>query len=306
MIIAKSVSVIISTYAKNRLHHVLNCVKSLKVQTLSPQEIILVLDRNETLAEFYKSHMPNDVIVVVSEGYGLSKARNAGAQNANGEIVAFIDDDAVAGKDWLKNLIENYNDPQVVCVGGLIMPVWESNRPKWFPEELDWIVGCSYKGLPQKKAIVRNPIGCNMSFRKTVFQKVGYFREDIGRVGNTLMAHEDTEFAIRIRKKISDAKILYDPASIVYHRVPNSRANLKYIARRSFSEGFSKAFFSRFRSNPANVLHIEQDYLKNLFSIAIPKRLLKSYRSENMSQILTLLFSTLLVLIGYILGEKSL
>ena len=192
------ISVVISTFSRERLNYVLSCIESLKNQTFSPKEIILVLDPDETLLEFYKSRLPSDVKVAISEDYGLSCARNTGVKNSDADIIAFIDDDAFADANWLRNMVKNYDDPRVVGVGGFVKPVWEHSRPVWFPEELDWIVGCSYKGLPQKKATVRNPIGCNMSFRRTVFQKIGFFRNDIGRVGNKLTAHEDTELGIRI------------------------------------------------------------------------------------------------------------
>lgn len=298
-------SVVVSTYTIDRLNDVLECISSLKRQTLQPLEIILVLDNDVGLVDFYRSCVSGDVKIVVSDGFGLSNARNAGVKSAEGEIVAFIDDDALADKRWLENLVRDYEDPLVLGVGGLIKPLWESKRPSWFPEELDWIVGCSYKGLPENKAIIRNLIGCNMSFRKSVFGKAGYFSTDIGRVGSKLAAHEDTEFSIRVTEKIPDHKILYDPDAVVHHKVPKSRANLKYVARRSFAEGVSKAIFSCQKSNPTSVLHVEKDYLRQLLSTGIPRRLIRGYKPENISQIITLSISTILVLFGYLLGKHS-
>jgi glycosyltransferase involved in cell wall biosynthesis len=299
------VSVVVCTYSEERLDHVLACIKSLKKQTLQPIKIILALDKDKALLDFYESHMPADVKIVVSSGFGLSNARNAGVKNAEGDIVAFIDDDAIADEKWLENLVKNYEDPLVLGVGGLIKPLWESKRPCWFPEELFWIVGCSYRGLPENKAIIRNPIGCNMSFRKSVFEKAGYFSADIGRVGSKLAAHEDTEFSIRMTEKIPGHKILYDPEAVVHHRVPKSRANLKYVARRSFAEGVSKAIFSCRKSNPTRILHVEKDYLTHLLLIVIPRRLIRGYKPENISQTLALLLSTWLVLMGYLVGKIS-
>jgi len=293
------VSVVVSTYSVGRFDYLLGCIGSLKRQTLQPNEIILVLDKDKALLDFYELHMPTDVKIVVSSGFGLSNARNAGVKNAEGEIVAFIDDDAIADGKWLENLAKNYEDPLVLGVGGLIKPLWESKRPGWFPEELYWIVGCSYKGLPENKSIIRNPIGCNMSFRKSVFEKAGYFNTDIGRTGKKLVSNEDTEFSIRVWEKIADAKIVYDPTSIVCHKVPKSRASLKYVIKRSFSEGVSKAIVSRYRSNPTRTLHVEQNYLRHLLSYAIPKRLLDGHKPDSFLQILTLLLSTALVLLGY-------
>jgi GT2 family glycosyltransferase len=183
--------------------------------------------------------------------------------------------------------------------------VWESGRPVWFPEELDWIVGCSYTGLPKSKAYVRNPIGCNMSFRKDVFEKVGYFKTNIGRVGKKLIASEETEFSIRVLEKLPESKVVYDPSAVVYHKVPSSRASVKYVARRAFAEGVSKAIFSNQKPNPTNVLHVEKDYLRRMFSTSTPRRLIRGYKPENISQIITLSISTILVLFGYLLGKHS-
>jgi cellulose synthase/poly-beta-1,6-N-acetylglucosamine synthase-like glycosyltransferase len=107
-------------------------------------------------------------------------------KNSNCELVAFIDDDAVAQLDWLELLEKNFDDPLVIGVGGRIIPRWPSDTFLSLPEELYWIVGCSYKGLPTVKAPVRNPIGSNMIFRRAVFEKVGYFNVNVGRLGNKL------------------------------------------------------------------------------------------------------------------------
>ena len=295
----KEVSVVVSTYSVDRLSQVLECIKSLKRQTISPKEIILVLDPDQDLVSFYKSQLLNGVKIVVSEGFGLSKARNAGVKDAEGEIVAFIDDDAVAEKDWLEKLIENYNDPSVVGVGGLIRPLWEGKSHKWFPEELNWIVGCSYKGLPEHKAIVRNPLGCNMSFRKSIFEKVGHFRNEIGRFGKILLGSEETELSIRILEKISDSKIIYEPSAVVHHRVNKSRANLKYLLKRSFYEGVSKALISGSKKNTSTALSTEDRYLKYLLKVAIPLRLKRIYKFRNLCQLVILLFSLFAVFMGF-------
>ena len=92
----KEVSVVVSTYSKDKLSQVLDCIKSLKCQSLPPKEIILVLDPDKDLVDFYKSCIPDGVKIVVSNQYGLSEARNTGVRNAEAEIIAFIDDDAMA------------------------------------------------------------------------------------------------------------------------------------------------------------------------------------------------------------------
>lgn len=299
----KRVSVVVSTYSVDRLSQVLECIKSLKRQTILPEEIILVLDPDQDLVSFYKSQLLDGVKIVVSEGFGLSEARNAGVKNVEGEIIAFIDDDAVAEKNWLEKLVENYNDPFVVGVGGLIRPLWKGKGPVWFPEELNWIVGCSYKGLPEHRAIVRNPIGCNMSFRKSVFEKVGFFRCDIGRFGKKLLGSEEMELSLRILEKIADSKIMYEPSAVVYHRVNKNRANLRYLWKRSFYEGVSKALITSSKQNSSTALSTEDRYLKYLFKVAIPSRVKRIYRFSNLCQLVMLFFSLCAVFIGFSLAR---
>jgi len=294
-----SVSVVVSTYTPDRLQSVLDCIHSLRMQTISPYEIILVLDPNRDLVEFYQSKVAPYVRIVVSNDKGLSNARNSGIMSARGEIIAFIDDDAEADRKWLERLLGHYSDPDVVVVGGSAKPLWNGRRPIWFPEELDWIVGCSYKGLPEKVSIVRNPIGCNMSFRKAVFDKIGFFNSVIGRVGKKLLGSEETDFSIKILSRIPDSKIIYDPSAIVYHRIDSNRRNLRYVVTRSFYEGVSKALISSAQGASPD-LSTESYYLKYLLKVAFPLRLKSLYKLESLAQMITLLLSTSMVFLGYV------
>jgi len=296
-----SVSVIISTYSKDRLEYLSDCISSLREQTLRPDEIILVLDPRPELIEFYKIRFP-DVKILVSQERGLSNARNVGVKNAEGEIIAFIDDDAVADRDWLKNLVKDYEDPKTIGVGGQIKPLWKKN-PKWFPEELNWIVGCTYKGLPESRANVRNPIGCNMSFRREAFEKAGYFRCDIGRFGRKLLSGEEMEFSVRVLEKIPDSKIIYEPSAVVYHKIDEKKANLRYLCKRSFYEGLSKALITSARKKISTVLSSENQYLKYILKTAIPSRLKRIYKPQYSLQILTLIFSSMIVFSGFLTGK---
>jgi glycosyltransferase involved in cell wall biosynthesis len=296
-----NVSIIVSTYTKKRLHDIQRCIASLEKQTIQPTEVLLVLDPHEDLVEFYRKRIPSFVKIVVSNGFGLSYARNTGIKQASGCIVAFIDDDALADPRWLENSLANYENEQVLGVGGFISANWENARPLWLPEELDWIVGCSYKGLPTQRAEIRNPIGCNMSFRKTVFDQVGYFRTDIGRFGSMLLCNEETEFAIRALRHMPKSKIIYEPSAVVYHRVRKDRGRLRYVWTRSFYEGISKAIIS-FKAQK-KVLSTEDTYLKLLIAKSIPQRLKHFYRKNHSSELLALFVSLLAVSAGFVVGR---
>lgn len=302
---SKEISVIISAYSTQQLVDVKRCIGSLKNQTLLPQEIILVLDSDETLINFYRVKMPKDVKIVDSNGIGLSNARNVGIKNATGEFVAFIDDDAYADNEWLEHLIKNYEDAEVIGVGGFAKPLWESGRPKWFPEEIDWVVGCSYKSLLKRKQTVRNPIGCNMSFRRTLFEKVGYFNANVGRVGKKLISGEEAAFSINALAKVSGSKIIYEPNAVVSHKVPRKRATITYLMSRSYYEGFSKGLIAQFELKNGYFLSSENEYLRFLFTVTLPSKLKRLYSFQSIHQLLALLASTSFVLIGFVIGRFS-
>lgn len=297
-----NVSIIISTYTRKRLPEIQRCLASIEKQTVPPAEVLLVLDPYSELVEFYRQNVPGFVKIVVSNGFGLSHARNTGVKQASSNIVAFIDDDALADPRWLENSLANYQNVDVMGVGGFISPYWETTRSPWLPEELDWIVGCSYKGLPTRRAEIRNPIGCNMSFRKEVFKQVGFFRTDIGRFGSMLLCNEETEFAIRALRCKPSSKIVFEPSAVVYHQVRKDRERLSYIWRRSFYEGISKAIIS-FKSASPKVLSTENLYLKFLITRSIPRRLKNFYRKNQSSELLALFVSLTAVSAGFLVGR---
>ncbi len=298
----KDVAVVISVYSISRANDVVKCIDSVRKQTVPPKEIVVVLDPDEDLIAFYKERLKSDAKIIVSDCFGLSSARNTGVRNSESEIIAFIDDDAVADERWLKNLVRNYDDPSVIGVGGRIDPLWQKENPSWLPEELYWIVGCSYKGLPTKKAVIRNPIGCNMSFRRSVIEEVGYFSSNVGRIGKNLMGHDDTEFGIRATSKLSGMRILYDPEAIVCHRVSKSRVTLGYVMRRSYAEGFSKAFVSHSGRVDGSVLSTEKNYLQSLCR-SVPSLLFRRDVRTGVFRFAVLWIAAVMVVLGYIVGS---
>jgi hypothetical protein len=155
--------------------------------------------------------------------------------------VAFLDDDASAASGWLERLAAWFRDDAVVAVGGRIDARWLAGRPHWFPPEFDWVVGCTYVGLPTEAAAVRNVIGANMAFRRSVFAAVGTFTTGIGRIGRRPLGCEETELCIRVRQTLPGATIVYDPAARVRHTVPPERATWTYFVERCYAEGLSKA-----------------------------------------------------------------
>jgi GT2 family glycosyltransferase len=216
-------------------------VDSVRKQSVSPHEIIVVVDHNPAMFEKARRSLCPAVILENSGEKGTSGARNAGLKVAKGRMIAFLDDDAVADTYWLERLCEWCEQPGVLGAGGKIVPNWLEPRPGWFPEEFGWVLGYSYEGLPCQPAPVRNLIGSSMVFNRSVFETVGGFRSEIGRVGRKPVGCEETELCIRARQRWPESNFMYEPGALIWHRTPASRATWSYFVARCYSEGLSKA-----------------------------------------------------------------
>jgi glucosyl-dolichyl phosphate glucuronosyltransferase len=220
-----------------------------------------------------RSQLDPTVEVVANDGgRGLSSARNTAVRLSRGDPIVFIDDDAIAHEHWLARLLAAFEDPAVVGAGGHALPAWESEQPAWFPDELLWVVGCSYGGLPATGS-VRNPLGCNMAFRATLFERVGLFDPAIGRLGNRPLGCEETEFCLRAARARRDARLVLVAGAEIDHWVPRDRGRPRYMLRRCYYEGISKALVRRLGDTRS--LDTERAYLRG----ALPGRVASSART---------------------------
>jgi glucosyl-dolichyl phosphate glucuronosyltransferase len=240
------ISVIICAYTEKRLRDLLTAISSVQQQTLAPTEIIVVIDHNLPLFKQVREQACGVMVVENAEAPGLSGSRNSGIAVARGDILAFLDDDAIATPDWLRLLSDAFADPRLLGIGGSIVPLWLDHDPLWLPEEFYWVVGCTYKGLPSGSSAIRNPIGANMSFRREVFDMVGGFRGEIGRIGTRPVGCEETELSIRAYQCWPQGRFLYQPLAQVFHRVPAGRSCWRYFCSRCYAEGLSKALVTRY------------------------------------------------------------
>ncbi|KES06818.1 family 2 glycosyl transferase [Streptomyces toyocaensis] len=244
------ISVVICAYTEDRWEDVLAAVASVRAQSRPALETLLVVDHNGALLDRLGKEYEEaaDVRVLTNAGpRGLSAGRNTGIAASRGDVVAFLDDDAVAERDWLARFAEGYADARVMAVGGRTEPVWASGRrPGWFPEEFDWVVGCTYRGLPHGRVRVRNVLGGNASFRREAFDAAGGFATGIGRDGDKRpLGGEETELCIRLSRARPDAVLLIDDRAVIHHRVPEAREHFRYFRTRTYAEGLSKALVAR-------------------------------------------------------------
>jgi GT2 family glycosyltransferase len=302
---SSTVSVIICCYTPERLQDMRDAVASVQRQTRPPEEIIVAVDSNRGLYECLNSDFGDPIKVVLNAGAkGLSATRNVGIAAARGDLVAFLDDDAVAEADWLANLTAVFEDPRVHAAGGRAILSWVEDRPSWLPEDLDWTVGGGFTWLPLKRADVRNPHGHNMCFRREVFTTVGQFDGSLGRVASGGQAGEEAELCLRLKGHVPEAKIVYEPSSVIRHKVPAARGTWRYLLKRSYQEGLCKARVKRLaRAHGVEPLSSESAYLRHLLLGAVPSRLAQFWRPSKLAQAAAILVCIAAVGVGYEAGR---
>lgn len=302
-----SFSVVICAYTEARWLELRAAIDSIGEQRLPALETLLVIDHNRPLFERAASEIAGVVLLENREQQGLSGARNSGVAAARGDVIAFMDDDATAAPDWLERLAEPYADRSVIGVGGAIIPAWESARPGWFPEEFDWVVGCTYRGMPARTADVRNMIGCNMSFRREVFEEVGGFSHGIGRLGTRPLGGEETELCVRALRAMPGRRIVYEPSASVDHRVPAGRGTVRYFRSRCYSEGLSKAVIARL-VGAGDALSTERAYAVRTLGAAVLRNLGEAVhrrRPAALGRAVAIVAGLGITTAGYVMGTLS-
>ncbi len=298
-------SVVVCVYTEYRLPLIRIALDSIACQTVAPYQVIVVADHNPALRDRLAAEYPDLEVISNAFEKGLSGARNTGIEHAIGDVVVFLDDDARAQPQWLETLLASYDDESVVGVGGLVVADWSSvGRPGWLPEEFLWVVGCSYRGQPEAKAEVRNPIGANMSFRRSAFDDAGLFDSSVGRTiaSSRPLGCEETEFSIRLRRLSPGARIIYEPRAVVHHHIDQPRATWRYFLDRCRAEGCSKARVSRL-SGPSAALRSERSYLTHTIVRAVCRELTavpRQGRKDSMMRLAALSLGTLSATAGYI------
>lgn len=267
-----AISVVICTCHDDRLDRLLDAVDSVRNQSAPAHEIIVVVDHNEPLRTRIAETRADVTVISNRRRKGLSGARNTGVLAASSDIVAFLDDDALASPLWLASLQEAYNSQFTLGAGGPIRPDWPSERPAWWPEEFDWVVGCSYQGEQITDGSTENLIGCNMSYRRKALVLAGLFDEDLGRSGGNAAGCEETELARRARAMFPASQLLFIDGAEVTHRIDAGRDRFSYFVKRCRAEGVSKAMIAAGAIRGSG-LSRERSYVLNTLGGAVLRNL---------------------------------
>lgn len=300
-----TVSVVIAAYTLDRWDLTRQAVESARRQTIPALEIILVADHNAALLERARQEIPEITAIPNSGTRGASAARNTGVAASGGEVVAFLDDDALACPHWLENLLRHFAVPEVVGTGGGVDPIWATAAPRWFPAEFYWAIGASYRGMPEQAAPVRNVWSGNMAIRRKIFDAVGGFRDGFGKVGNR-PCPEDTDLCLRAAAAQPGGTWIYDPAGRCGHHVPAQRATVSYFISRCFSEGRGKAALSSLNGVGDSTV-TERRYTRQVLPQGVARGLSEAARGEASggSRSLAIAGGVALAAAGFVAGRAS-
>lgn len=265
------IAAIICTH--NRDQYLGGAIDSLLQQDYDEYEVIVVDNAStDKTAEVVKSRLSNPRLKYIYEAnLGLSVARNTGAKFTNAPILAYLDDDAEASGQWLRELVTAYqNNSKLAIAGGkvhLILPPDREQLPVWLSESLagalglydlgDEIVYITEPGL--------TPRGLNYSMRRSFLEEIGGFDLNLGRVGKKLLSNEElymTELALK-----NGWQVAYLPDAEVGHNVQPERLKKDWFLRRSWWQGVSEAYREEIagRSNWQQIPKGGEKFLRGLY-----------------------------------------
>jgi len=299
------VSVVICTYSEDMYEHFQDSVESVRSQTYDDLEIIVVVDGNDALYARIDAEYGGDSDLKIhcnEDNVGLSGSRNNALEFVTGDVVALIDDDAVADERWVEELVSVYEERDAIAVGGKMTAIWITGKPEFLPEEFYWLVGVTHRGFAESGEEVRNTFGSNISFRTEVLKELGGFATEVGRQGEkNLQAHE-TEFCARMRDEYGKG-VIYNPDAAVGHKVFEWRTDERWLLERSFWQGYSKRAMETLVSEESS--EEESDFLRKLFFEFVPSRI-RSLPSDPTApaakQLFALFVLTGTVGVGYLYG----
>ena len=240
------ISIIICTY--NREKYIRPLLESIAKNDYptTDYEIVLV-DNNCTdnthgvCEQFAAAHKEVAFCYVIEPEQGLSAARNKGIKEAKGDIIIYVDDDALVDSDYIRQYAEHFATyPETMAAGGPIEPLYETKEPSWMSPYTKALLTAwmNYGTQVREYPNGRYPGGGNAAYRKEVFEKVGLFNTELGRKGNLLLASEEKD--IFDKMKALGMKVLYLPTPVLHHCIPQTKLEEDYFNRLTLQIGRSE------------------------------------------------------------------
>jgi glycosyltransferase involved in cell wall biosynthesis len=171
---------------------------------------------------------------------GVSRARNAGADLMKSDWIVFLDDDAEAEPGWLEALAAPLGEPGVLGSSGTSTPIYDVPRPAWLPDEYLWAFGCSYLGLPTTTTRVRNFFGGAAAVDRDLFLELGGFSGEVGHHGTRVGGGEEVILCLEATRR-TGGWFVFEPSAVAHHHLPASRLTWRYLVKRTYGEGRTKA-----------------------------------------------------------------
>ena len=219
------ISVIIPV--RNEKEKIEQCLEAVFSQSYKPYEVIVVDGHSRDKTVENASKFP--VRIFYEDYHTRAGACQIGVENAKGDFIAFTDADCIPERNWLENLIKEF-DEGIVGVGGGIKNIGEGLWEKSVNLALETFLGSanSVQGkFFRDKRYVKSISGCNSMYRRDDILKVGGFDVDLSTT-------EDTELN---RKLLRNGKLLYTPDAVVLH---NHQRGLKEFAKRMYQYGYGR------------------------------------------------------------------
>jgi len=302
------VSVVLCTYALDDYEHFREAAESVLSQTYEDVELVVVVDGTGAVHDRVHDEFGDRDGVRIhlnEENVGLLESRNRGAELASGDVVAFIDDDAVADERWIEELARTYEETDAIAAGGRMVPEWVAGKPAFLPEEFYWLIGVTHRGFADGPGEVRNTLGSNLSFRREVFLDLGGFDAGIGgRKGDNNLQGGETELCARMRAEYGQG-VMYNPDAEVAHKVFAYRTEFPWLFDRAFWQGYSKRAMETLAPEAGGE---EGEFLRRLLGEFVPGRirgLVADPSIARVQQLGTLFVLTAAVGTGYLYGTTK-
>jgi glycosyltransferase involved in cell wall biosynthesis len=183
--------------------------------------------------------------VVEEQALGLSVARNRALQEADHDIVAFIDDDTIVTPGWLNAVASCFEQhPCAAVVGGPITVKWMGGEPQWLhPDLLEYFSSLDHGSEDCRLTYPMSPYGANYIVKRSVALDVGGFRTDLGNSGKSLAGGEETELSMRIEE--AGWEIWYCANAPVDHLIQSARVTESWLMRRAYSGGLTTTLLKK-------------------------------------------------------------